>query len=241
MLFRQLFDKTSSTYTYIIADNFGTEALIIDPVIDQMPLYLRLLEEWDLKLVYAIDTHTHADHITATGQLRNNTQCAIALGDQAQATCVDLRIKDGEQIKVGKNTISAIYTPGHTDDHMSFYMNDRVFTGDVLMIRATGRTDFQNGDPYASYDSIFNKLLKLPEETFVYPAHDYKGEMVSTIGEEKRFNPRLQVKNADEYADIMNNLNLSKPKMIDIAVPANQKCGLTDPNGTILNDNSTQC
>lgn len=228
MLFRQLFDPTSCTYTYVIADDYGCEAVIIDPVIDQMPLYIQCLQEWDLKLVFALDTHTHADHITATGPLRANTQCAIAMGDQSTATCVDLRIKEGETIKVGNNILKAIYTPGHTDDHFSYHMNDRVFTGDCLLIRATGRTDFQNGDPYEQYDSLFNKLLRLQEDTLVFPAHNYKGVMVSTIGEEKRFNPRLQVNNADEYADIMNNLNLPMPKMIDVAVPANLRCGITD-------------
>jgi len=231
MLFRQLFDPTSCTYTYVIADDFGTEAMIIDPVIEQVPLYLQLLEEWDLQLVFAVDTHTHADHITATGQLRDKTQCVIAMGDQTLATCVDLKIKDGETIKVGNNRLLAMFTPGHTDDHFSYHMNDRVFTGDCLLIRATGRTDFQNGDPYVHYDSLFNKLLRLPDETMVYPAHDYKGMMNSTIGEEKRFNPRLQVNNADEYAEIMNNLNLPMPKMIDVAVPANLKCGIYTQHG----------
>lgn len=228
MLFRQLFDPESSTYTYIIADDFGTEATIIDPVLEQMPLYARLLEEWDLKLVYTIDTHTHADHITASGRLKQTTDCSIALGDMAEATCVDYRLKDGDTLKIGRHTLKALYTPGHTRDHFSYLLDNKVFTGDCLLIRATGRTDFQNGDAREQYDSLFNKLLRLPEPTLVYPGHDYKGMTVSTIGEEKRFNPRLQVSSAEEYADIMSKLNLPKPKMIDIAVPANQRCGLID-------------
>lgn len=231
MLFRQLFEPVSCTYTYVIADDYGTEAVIIDPVLEQMPLYTQLLQEWDLKLVYSVDTHTHADHITASGCLREATQCAIALGDRAVATCVDIRLKDGDTLKVGKQTLKALYTPGHTDDHFSYLLDDKVFTGDCLLIRATGRTDFQNGDPHVHYDSLFNKILRLPEQTYVYPAHDYKGMMVSTIGEEKRLNPRLQVTTEAQYVEMMNNLNLPKPKLIDIAVPANQRCGLINSNG----------
>lgn len=226
MLFRQLFDSVSCTYTYIIADEHGHEAIIIDPVKEKVEQYIKLISELDLRLVMALDTHTHADHITATGSLRNHMHCSIIMGDKTKAECVDIKVKEGETIKVGQQILTAIYTPGHTDDHFSYRMQDRVFTGDCLMIRATGRTDFQNGDAYAHYDSLFNKLLKLPEETLVYPAHDYNGMLNSTIGEEKRFNPRLQVKNVEQYVEIMTNLNLPKPKLIDIAVPANLKCGL---------------
>jgi glyoxylase-like metal-dependent hydrolase (beta-lactamase superfamily II) len=148
------------------------------------------------------------------------------MGEHTKATCVDVKIREGETIKIGRQLLTALYTPGHTDDHFSYHMQDRVFTGDCLMIRSTGRTDFQNGDAYAAYDSLFNKLLKLPPATLVYPAHDYNGVMNSTIGEEQRYNPRLQVKNAEEYAAIMAKLNLPKPKLIDIAVPANQHCGI---------------
>lgn len=228
MLFRQLFDSVSWTYTYIIADTHGHEAIIIDPVKEKTEQYIKLLNELDLRLVMALDTHTHADHVTATGPLRNRTQCSIVMGEQTKAEYVDIKIKEGETIKIGHQVLTAMYTPGHTDDHISYRMKDRVFTGDCLLIRATGRTDFQNGDPYAHYDSLFNKLLKLPEETLVYPAHDYNGMLNSTIGEEKRYNPRLQVNNVEEYVEIMTQLNLPKPKLIDIAVPANLKCGLTD-------------
>lgn len=227
MLFRQLFDNTSCTYTYIIADTDGHEAIIIDPVKENAERYIKLLNELDLRLVIAIDTHIHADHVTATGILREQTSCKIMMGDRTKAECVDVKIKEGETIKIGDQILTAIYTPGHTDDHFSYRMQDRVFTGDCLLIRATGRTDFQNGDSYAHYDSLFNKLLKLPEETLVYPAHDYNGMLNSTIGEEKKFNPRLQVKNAEQYAEIMAKLNLPKPKLIDIAVPANLKCGVS--------------
>jgi len=176
MLFRQLFDCTSCTYTYVIADKVGSEALIIDPVIEQLDLYLQLLNEWQLKLVLAIDTHTHADHITATGKLRNNTQCAIAMGEQSPSECVDIRIKENEPVKIGQQTLTPMYTPGHTADHYSYHMDDRVFSGDCLLIRATGRTDFQDGDSRVHYDSLFNKLLKLPDDTQVFPAHNYKGK-----------------------------------------------------------------
>lgn len=227
MFFRQLFEPESCTYTYFLGDEKKNEAIIIDPVTEKLDLYLKLLDEYGFKLVIALDTHTHADHITATGNLQKKTQCKIAMGEKSEAECVNLRLKEGEKIKIGDVELEAIYTPGHTDESFSFKMKDRVFTGDTLLIRGTGRTDFQNGDAKAQYDSLFNKLLKLPEEMLVYPAHDYKGVMVSTIGEEIRFNPRLQVENVDQYVNIMDNLNLALPKKIDIAVPANLKCGLT--------------
>lgn len=225
MLFRQLFDAESSTYTYLLAARSGGEALLIDPVKEQTDSYLQLIDELQLKLVVAIDTHTHADHFTALGTLRDATHCVTMMGERTKAECVSTQFRDGERIGVDGVQLQAIYTPGHTDESFSLLMNDRVFTGDVLLIRGTGRTDFQNGDPYASYDSIFNKLLKLPQDTQVYPAHDYKGWMISTIGEEQRHNPRLQVSSAEEYAALMNNLNLPNPKMMDVAVPANLRCG----------------
>ena len=194
MIFRQLFDSVSSTYTYIIADSRAREAVIIDPVKEKVEQYVKLLTELDLRLVIALDTHTHADHVTATGHLRQRTQCRIMMGERTKAECVDVKIKEGETIKIGQQVLTAIYTPGHTDDHYSYRTHDRVFTGDCLMIRTTGRTDVQNGDAYAEYDSLFNKLLQLPEQTVVYPAHDYNGMLSSTIAEEKRCNPRLQVK-----------------------------------------------
>lgn len=225
MLFRQLFDPESSTYSYLLASRPGGEALLIDPVQDATDTYLELVRQLDLKLLIAIDTHTHADHVTALGDLRSASQCVTMMGERTRADCVSARFRDGETIKIEGVSLRALYTPGHTDESFSLLLDDRVFTGDVLLIRGTGRTDFQNGDPYASYDSIFNKLLRLPDETLIYPAHDYKGWTVSTIGEERRWNPRLQVGSAAEYAAIMNTLNLPSPKLMDVAVPANLRCG----------------
>ena len=221
MIFRQLFDAASHTYTYLIASNKGREALIIDPVLENVNQYIKLLKELDLKLVKVIETHIHADHKSGKNILREKTNCAIIMGDKSSADVVTMRVADEEKIKLDGIELQALYTPGHTSECFSFLMKDRVFTGDTLLIRGTGRTDFQNGNPKESYNSIFNRLLKLPEETLVYPAHDYKGETVSTIGEEKYFNPRLQVKSVNEYVEIMNNLNLPNPKMMDVAVPYN--------------------
>ena len=226
MIFRQLFDSVSGTYTYLLASRRGGEALIIDPVIEKVDRYLQLIGELDLRLVKAVDTHLHADHVTGLGALRDRTQCITVMGEQSKADVVSMRLSEGEKLTVEGVSLDVVYTPGHTDDSYSYLMGDRVFTGDTLLIRGTGRTDFQNGDPRAQYDSIFNKLLKLPEDTLVYPAHDYKGEQVSTIGEERAFNPRLQVKSIDEYVALMNNLKLPNPKMMDVAVPANMKVGL---------------
>jgi sulfur dioxygenase len=226
MIFRQLFDSTSGTYTYLLASRRGGEALIIDPVLEKVDRYLQLVRELDVKLVKAVDTHLHADHITGLGALRDRTHCITVMGEQTHADVVSMRVAEGDRVEIDGVRLDVLYTPGHTDDSYSFRMADRVFTGDTLLIRGTGRTDFQNGDPRAQYDSIFNKLLKLPDETLVYPAHDYKGETVSTIGEEKLFNPRLRVKSMDEYAELMNNLKLPNPKMMDVAVPANTRVGL---------------
>ena len=226
MIFEQLFDQKSSTYTYIIASGEGREALIIDPVIEHSDEYSTILNNLDLKLVKVIDTHIHADHISALNELNKRTNCIRVMGEKSKSEVIDLRIKDGEKIKVEEVELQAMYTPGHTDCSYSFLMNDRVFTGDTLLINGTGRTDFQSGSPLDAYDSLFNKLLKLPENTLVYPAHDYNGKKNSTIEIEKNNNPRLQVKSKEEYAEIMNNLNLPNPKMMDIAVPANLK-GLT--------------
>jgi sulfur dioxygenase len=226
MIFRQLFDSISSTYSYLIASRHGGEALIIDPVLERVDRYIQLLKELDLRLVKAIDTHLHADHITGLPALRERTQCITVMGEQTKANVVSIRVSDGENIDIEGVSLKALYTPGHTDDSYSFLMSDRVFTGDTLLIRGTGRTDFQNGDPRAQYDSIFKKLLRLPEETLIYPAHDYKGDTVSTIGEERAFNPRLQVKSVDEYVELMNSLHLPSPKMMDVAVPANMQVGL---------------
>jgi glyoxylase-like metal-dependent hydrolase (beta-lactamase superfamily II)/rhodanese-related sulfurtransferase len=226
MIFRQLFDSVSCTYTYLVASRRGGEALIVDPVLEKVDRYLQLLAELDLKLVKAVDTHVHADHITGLGALRDRTRCVTVMGEQSSVDVVSVRVGDGDRIDIEGVSLQALYTPGHTDDSYSFLMDDRVFTGDTLLIRGTGRTDFQNGSPVAQYDSLFNKLLKLPDETLVYPAHDYKGDTVSTIAEERACNPRLQVKSCDEYVDLMNNLNLPNPKMMDVAVPANQRIGL---------------
>ena len=230
MIFRQLFDTTSSTYTYLLASRRGGEALIIDPVVEKLDHYLRLLRELDLRLIKAIDTHIHADHVSALGALRDHTHCITVMGEQSGVDVVSMRVSDGDRIDVDGIDLDVIYTPGHTDDSYSFVMPDRVFTGDTLLIRGTGRTDFQNGDARAQYDSIFNQLLKLPEHTLVYPAHDYKGDTVSTIGEEKRCNPRLQVSSIDQYVELMANLHLPNPKMMDVAVPANLHMGLAQDN-----------
>jgi len=225
MLFRQLFDKTSSTYTYLIASAKGREALIIDPVLENIEQYIKILNELDLKLVKVIDTHIHADHITAASKLKNKTNCTTIMGEHTPSDAVEIKVKDNEIIYVDKLEIKVIYTPGHTKDSYSFLMDDYLFSGDTLLINGTGRTDFQGGNSEDSYNSIFNRLLKLPEETLLYPAHDYNGQTVSSIGKEKKFNPRLQVNGVNEYIDIMNNLNLSKPKLMDINVASNIKLG----------------
>ena len=226
MIFEQLFDTKSSTYTYVISSGKGREALIIDPVIEHTDEYLKILEKLKLKLVKVIDTHIHADHITALNELNKRTSCVRIMGENSKSEVIDLKIKDNEKIKIENIELKAMYTPGHTDCSYSYLMNDGVFTGDTLLTNGTGRTDFQNGSSYDAYESLFNKLLKLPEKTLVYPAHDYNGKKFSTIKNEKNNNPRLQVKSKEEYAEIMENLNLSNPKMMDVAVPANVK-GLT--------------
>ena len=226
MIFEQLFDAKSSTYTYIISSGKGREALIIDPVIENTENYINILKNLDLKLVKVIDTHIHADHISGLNELNKRTQCSKIMGEKSSSEVLDIRVKDNEKIKIENIELISMHTPGHTDCSYSFLMNDRVFTGDALLINGTGRTDFQNGNSHDAYDSLFNKLLKLPEKTLVYPAHDYNGKKKSTIENEKKTNPRLQVGSAEEFAEMMNNLNLTIPKMINIAVPANIK-GLT--------------
>ena len=226
MIFNQLFDTQSSTYTYIVASGKGREALIIDPVINNTDEYLKVLKKLNLKLVKVIDTHIHADHISGLNELSKKTNCARIMGEKSKSEVVDVRLKENEKMRIENIELKTIYTPGHTDCSYSFLMNNVVFTGDTLLINGSGRTDFQGGSATAQYDSIFNKLLKLPEKTIVYPAHDYNGKKSSTIGKEKKKNPRLQVKSAQEYKKIMDNLKLSNPKMMDIAVPANKK-GLT--------------
>ena len=223
MIFEQLFDTKSSTYTYIISSGKGREALIIDPVIESTDKYIKVLKNLDLKLVKVIDTHIHADHISGLNELSKKTNCSKIMGEKSSSEVLDIRVKESEKIKIENIELIAMYTPGHTDCSYSFLMNDRVFTGDTLLINSTGRTDFQNGNSHDAYYSLFNKLLKLPEKTLVYPAHDYNGKKYSTIESEKNNNPRLQVKSAEEYAEIMDNLNLENPAMINIAVPANIK------------------
>ena len=223
MIFNQLFDDKSSTYTYIISSGKGREALIIDPVIEHTKKYIKILKDLDLKLVKVIDTHIHADHITALNELNKRTSCTRIMGENSKSEVIDLKIKDNEKINIENIELKAMYTPGHTDCSYSYLMKDRVFTGDTLLINGTGRTDFQNGSSYDAYDSLFNKLLRLPENTLVYPAHDYNGKKFSTIEKEKKNNPRLQVASKEQYAEIMENLNLANPKMMDVAVPANVK------------------
>ena len=225
MIFKQLFDTKSSTYTYLIASAKGREAIIIDPVLENVDEYISHLKELDLKLVKVIDTHIHADHVTGAGKLRDKTKCVTIMGEHTPTDAIEVKVKDDEIIELDKFKIRALYTPGHTSDSFCFLMNNYLFSGDTLLINGTGRTDFQNGSSKDAYNSIFNRLLKLPDETLLYPAHDYKGETVSTIGKEKRSNPRLQVKNVDEYIDIMNNLNLKKPEKIDFNVESNLKLG----------------
>ena len=227
MIFRQLFDSASSTYTYLLGSRQGGEALIIDPVKEKTDHYLRLLDELDLTLLKAIDTHVHADHITALGALRDRTHCVTVMGQRSKVDLVSMRVDEGDTIEIETILLDVLYTPGHTDDSYSFVMSDRVFTGDALLIRGTGRTDFQGGDNIQAYDSLFRKLLKLPNDTLVFPGHDYKGDTVSTIGEERSFNPRLQVSSENEYAKIMNNLNLPNPKDMGIAITANLKIGFS--------------
>lgn len=227
MLFRQLFDSSSSTYTYLLASDYGREAVIIDPVKEHAATYLQLINQLDLKLVRAIDTHTHADHVTALGDLRSATGCITLMGEFTQAECVSDHVREGDVLDIDGIRLKALYTPGHTDESFSFVLgqDEAVFTGDVLLIRGSGRTDFQGGDPHKSWDSIVNKLFTLPESTRVYPGHDYKGWMCSSIREEKQHNPRLAGKTEAEYVEIMNNLNLPDPKLMDVAIPANLACG----------------
>ena len=225
MIFKQVFDKKTSTYTYLIASSKGREALIIDPVLDNINEYISLLNELDLKLVKVIDTHIHADHITGASKLKEQTNCTTIMGEKTPAEAVEIKVKDEEIIKIDQIELKALYTPGHTSDSFSFLMNDYLFSGDTLLINGTGRTDFQNGNAKDAYNSIFKKLLKLPEETLLYPAHDYNGKKVSSIGDEKKFNPRLQITSENEYIEIMNNLNLPEPKLMDINVARNIKLG----------------
>ena len=225
MIFKQVFDIKTSTYTYLIASAKGREAVIIDPVIENVNEYIQLLKELDLKLVKVIDTHIHADHVTGAYKLKQATNCATLMGEHTPADAVEIKVKDNEKINIDDLNIRSIYTPGHTSESYSFLLDNYLFSGDALLINGTGRTDFQNGNSKDSYHSIFDKLLTLPEDTLLYPGHDYNGKKVSTIGNEKKFNPRLQVKNIDEYIEIMSNLNLTKPDMMDSNVSRNIQLG----------------
>ena len=225
MIFKQEFDNKSSTYTYIIASAKGREAVIIDPVIENVSSYIKILNELDLKLVKVIDTHIHADHVTGASKLQKVTSCTTLMGEHSPAETVDIKVKDSEIINIDNLKIKSLYTPGHTSDSYSFLLDNYLFTGDTLLINGTGRTDFQNGSSKDAYNSLFNNLLKLPDETLVYPGHDYNGKFSSTIGNEKKFNPRLQVKSVDEYVDIMSNLNLARPKLIESNVSRNIQLG----------------
>lgn len=228
MLIRQLFDRDTFTYTYLVADQETQEALLIDPVFEQTELYLQLLSELNLTLTFALDTHVHADHITALGALKERIHCKTIVSKASGLECADIHVSDGDSVKLGNHELKVLDTPGHTHDSICFYLNEGngyLFSGDTLLIRGTGRTDFQNGDSEKLYHSIFNQLLTLSDETVVYPGHDYKGWTTSTIAEERANNPRLQVSNAAEFIEIMNNLKLANPKMMDVAIPANLKCG----------------
>jgi sulfur dioxygenase len=229
MIFRQLFDSESSTYTYLMGDPATRQAVLIDPVIEQAERDLTLVRELDLTLTHVFDTHVHADHITAAGVLRERTGCTV-VGSERGAPCVNLQVRHGDELLVGQLLFRVLATPGHTDDSVSYLLGDRVFTGDALLIRANGRTDFQNGNAGQLHDSITRVLFALPDETLVYPGHDYKGRTVTTIGEEKRHNPRFAGKTREEFIHIMENLHLPPPKKLDVAVPANRACGKTEPS-----------
>jgi len=224
MIFREL--NRGKCKTYLIGSEREHVAVLVDPVREKLDRYLALLAYYGLKLDAAIDTHTHADHRTAVFDLKELTGANVIMHRKAPAPQVNVHVDDGDSIALGDLSIKVLYTPGHTPDGMSLHIEGRVLTGDTLLIRGTGRTDFQNGDPRQQYESIFGRLLNLPDATLVYPGHDYKGDTVSTIGEERAYNPRLQVKSVDEYVDLMNNLKLPNPKMMDVAVPANMKVGL---------------
>jgi sulfur dioxygenase len=226
MLFRQLFDKETSTYTYLLADQQTQEAILVDPVLEQVERDSKLLTELGLSLRYCLETHIHADHITGTAKLREMTGCLGIVPDKAQASCADRYIKDGEILQLASITIQAIATPGHTDSHNAYLVNqDRVLTGDALFIRGCGRTDFQGGDAGTLFDSVTQQLFTLPDKTLVYPGHDYRGYTVSTITEEKQFNLRFTGRNRQQFIEFMDHLVLPSPEKMMEAVPANERCG----------------
>ena len=221
MILRQLFHAASCSYTYLIAGGRDRAAVLIDPVLEDVDRYVQLLEELDLRLVTAIDTHLHADRLSGLAALREHTGCVAAMSERTACQAVSLRLADDESIAIDRLRLRAIATPGHTQDSMCFVVDDTVFTGDTLLIQGTGRTDLPGGDAGAQYESIFGRLLRLPDATRVYPAHEYRGATVSTIGEERRRNPRLQVRSRSEYIALMASLNLAKPARMDEVLPAN--------------------
>ncbi|WP_205519829.1 MBL fold metallo-hydrolase [Pyxidicoccus caerfyrddinensis] len=229
MIFRQLFDSESSTYTYLLGDEATRQAVLIDPVLEQVDRDLQLVSELDLTLTHVFDTHVHADHVTASGVLRERTQATV-VGGAGGASCANVQVRHGDEVRVGQLVFQVLATPGHTDDSVSYFIGDRVFTGDALLIRGNGRTDFQNGNADQLYDSLTRVLFSLPDDTLVYPGHDYKGRTVTSIAEEKRHNPRVAGKSREEFIQIMDNLHLPKPRKIDIAVPANRACGHLTPS-----------
>ena len=229
-MFKQMFDTESSTFTYLIADDVTREAVLIDPVVSHIEDYIAMINQHDLRLKYALETHVHADHITASGKLREKLNIQTAVGELCGATTADIQLKEGDVLMVGHQTIKVIATPGHTAGSMTFLWQDKLFTGDSLLINGCGRTDFQGGDAGVLFDSINNKIFTLPDETLIYPAHDYNGKRVSCVGQEKAINPRLAGKARDEFIAMMGSLNLPKPTLIDIAVPANRMCGVLEEN-----------
>jgi glyoxylase-like metal-dependent hydrolase (beta-lactamase superfamily II) len=228
-MFKQMFDTESSTYTYLLVDENTREAVIIDPVASHIEDYIAMIEQHSLHLKYALETHVHADHITASGKLRERLGIKTGVSELCGAVAADIQLNDGDVLMIGNQKIYVIATPGHTAGSVSFLCNDRLFTGDSLLINGCGRTDFQGGSAEMQYNSIVNKLFTLPDETLIYPGHDYNGRRISSIAQEKVINPRLAGKARDEFIGIMNNLNLPKPRLIDIAVPANRMCGVPEP------------
>ncbi len=227
-MFKQLFDETSSTLTYLIADDETKEAIIIDPVNSHIEDYIALVKQLGLTLKYALETHVHADHITASGQLRQVFNLQTGVSEQCGAINADMQLNNGDEIHFAKQTINVVATPGHTIGSLSFLWKDRLFTGDALLINGCGRTDFQGGDAGVLYDSITEKIFTLPDETLIYPGHDYQGRRVSSVMQEKLINPRISNTTRGAFITLMASLDLPKPKLIDIAVPANRKCGVDE-------------